>query len=77
MKDKTITIRLDPADIYYLEELQNMRSEHLKNTLNLVNPVESISDLIRRAILRFYNDTLDYFIYEDPNMFIKSNKMDS
>ena len=64
MKSKSFTIRLDQNDMYRLDKISELRASTL-NQNNYIKLNESWTELIRHAIFRFYNETLEYFMYED------------
>ena len=72
MKSKSFTIRLDQNDIYKLDKISELRAETL-NQNNYIKLNESWTEIIRHAIYRFYNETIEYYMYE-KEMYIKSDK---
>lgn len=72
-KSKTFSIRLTSEDMYRLDEIQKMRSEKLNKYQGMIKTNESWTDLIKHAIYRFYNETIEYFMYENQ-MYIKNEE---
>lgn len=71
MKSRIYTLRLGPEDEYYLNEIQKMRSETFTNELGPLVTEETWPDIIRLAILRMYNQTYEYKMYENLDFTIK------
>lgn len=74
MKNRIYTIRLGPEDEYYLNEIQKMRSETFTKELGPLVTEETWPDLIRLAILRMYNQTYEYKMYEDADLISKDTE---
>lgn len=72
MKSRIYTLRLGPEDEHYLCEIQKMRSETFTKELGPLASEESWPDIIRLAILRMYNQTYEYKMYEYAD-FISQN----
>ena len=72
-KSKSYSIRLTATDMEKLDEIIKIRSQYLEKYQNYLIIKESWSDIIKTAITRMYNETIEYYMY-DKEMYRKEEE---